>query len=143
MHDPMFLALEVRPIRLDVWHDEPGGHDAFTVCGHPPRGAARLWWTVRHGRHLHFRFWPYLRIRRWIKDRCADCGRGFLWKDARHSYQSSAEGQVWHDTCMSLRHVRGQLDDLTALVRLKADSNAKWRAEYRLAGLDQKEGEKS
>ncbi len=135
MHDPSFLAIEVRPIRLDVWHDEPGGHDAFTVCGHPPQdGLPRLAWTVRHARHLHYRWWPYLLVHRWIFDRCADCGRRFLWRDARHSYQGS--DQVWHDVCMSLRHVRGQLDDITAYVRAEADANARWRVEYRLKSLE-------
>jgi hypothetical protein len=138
MHDPTFLVLDVRPIRLDIWHDEPGGADAFTVCGRPPqRGVARLLWTIRHARHLHYRFWPWLKIHRWIVDRCADCGRRFLWKDARHSYQSS--DQVWHDVCMSLRHVRSQLDDLTAHVRGTDDWNTNWRAKYRLENLDRRE----
>jgi hypothetical protein len=140
MHDPTFLALEVRAIRLDVWHDEPGGADAFTVCGYPPqRPMPRLRWTIRHARHLHYRFWPYLRIRRWIGDHCAECGRRFLWRDARHGYQGSNE--VYHDGCMSLRHVRGQLDDITGYVRGTADSNARWRVEYRLKGFDAKEAQ--
>lgn len=134
MHDPSFLALDLRWIRLDVWHDEPGGADAFTVCGHPTR--ARLLWTLRHARHLRLRWWPYLNVRRWIKDRCAGCGRRFLWRDARHSYQST--DKVWHDPCMSLRHVRGQLDDVTGYLRGTADSNARWRVEYRLKGLDER-----
>jgi hypothetical protein len=135
MHDPSFLALDVRPIRLDIWHDEPGGADAFTVCGRPPqRGVARIRWVLRHARHLHFRWWPYLRVRRWIVDRCAGCNRRFLWRDARHSYQGT--NKVWHDPCMSLRHVRGQLDDITGYLRGTADSNARWRVEYRLKNLD-------
>jgi hypothetical protein len=138
MHDPSFLAYGLDLIRLDVWHDEPGGADAFTVCGHPPqRGVARLRWTVRHARHLHYRFWPYLRVHRWIRDRCADCGRRFLWRDARHSYPSG--DAVYHDPCMSLRHVRGQLDDITGYLRGTADSNARWRVEYRLKNLDGRE----
>ncbi len=137
MHDPTFLARDIRLIRLDIWHDEPGGHDAHTVCGHPPQaGIARLAWTVRHARHLRLRFWPYLKVRRWIKDRCAECGRRFLWSDARHGYQSS--DAVYHDQCMNLRHVRSQLDDITGYLRGTADSNARWRVEYRLKGLDDK-----
>jgi len=38
--------------------------------------------------------------------------------------------------CMSLRHVRSQLEDLTGYVHGTADDNARWRAEYRLKGLD-------
>lgn len=138
MHDPSTLLFDIRPIRLDVWHDEPSGHDSGTVCGHPPmRTAARLLWTIRHARHLHYRFWPYLRIQRWIIHRCADCGRRFLWRDARHSYQGT--DKVWHSQCMSLLHVRGMLDDLTGYVRGTADSDARWRVEYRLKGLDESE----
>jgi hypothetical protein len=134
MHDPSFLALDIRVIRLDIWHDEPGGADAFTVCGRPPqRGIARLRWTVQHARHLRYRFWPYLKVRRWTRDRCDGCGRRFLWRDSRHSYQGT--DKVWHDPCMSLRHVRAQLDDLTAHVRGIADWDTSWRAKYRLEGL--------
>lgn len=136
MHDPSFLVAEIRLIRLDIWHDEPGGRDAFAVCGHPPRGgAARLMWTLRHARHLHYRLWPYLLVRRWITDRCAECGRRFLWRDARHGYQSS--DAVYHDQCMSLRHVRSQLSDITGYLLATADDNARWRVEYRLRYLDQ------
>lgn len=135
MHDPMFVLFGLRRIGLDVWHTEPGGHDTFAVCGHPPTaGIGRLWWSVRHARHLHFRFWPYLKVRRWVEDHCAECGRRFLWKDARHSYQSS--DQVYHEQCMSLRHVRGQLDDLTGYVLCTADSTTRWRAQHRLDNLD-------
>ena len=140
MHDPSTLILAIRPLNLDVWHDEPGGHDSGEVCGHAPHSlAARLWWTLRHARHLHYRFWPYLHVKRWIVDRCDGCGHRFRWKEGRHSYQST--DRVWHDPCMSLRHVRGQLDDLTGYVRLTADENARWRAQYRLKGLDAREAE--
>jgi hypothetical protein len=132
MHDPLVLLFEVPVIRLDVWHREPGGHDAFEVCGHPPyrRRIARLAWTVRHARHLHLRWWPAFKVRRWITDRCDHCGHRFRWREARHSYQST--DRMWHETCMSLRHVRGQLADLTGYVLGTADPNARWRAGYRL-----------
>lgn len=134
MHDPSHLVFDIRPIRLDIWHDEPGGHDAGTVCGYSPMPIpARIWWTIQHARHLHYRFWPYLRIHRWITHRCADCGRRFLWKDVRHGYQSS--DKVWHAVCMTLRGVRSDLDDLTAHVRGTDDWNTNWRAKYRLERL--------
>lgn len=135
MHDPSLLVFDVRLVRLDVWHDEPGGRDSGEVCGHAPmRLGPRAAWTVRHARHLHFRFWPYLNIRRWIRDHCDECGRRFLWKDARHSYQGT--DKVWHGQCMDLRHVRSQLAELTAYAQGdEMDSNARWRVEYRLKGL--------
>jgi hypothetical protein len=134
MHDSSLLLYGVPVLKLDVWHDEPDGHDATEVCGHPPHGVRRLVWAVRHARHLHFRWWRYLNVKRWIVDRCDHCGRRFLWKDSRNSYQSS--DRVWHDTCMSLRHVRSQLDDLTGYVLATADSNARWRATYRLEQIE-------
>lgn len=137
MHDPSVLVAHLRLIDLDIWHDEPGGHDSGEVCGRMPRGVRLAWWTIRHARHLHLRFWPYLKIKRWIVDRCADCGRRFLWRDARHSYQST--DKVWHDVCMSLRHVRSQLDDITGYVLGTADDNARWRTEYRLKGVEEGE----
>jgi hypothetical protein len=133
----MVLIADVPLIKLDVWHVEPGDHDAFEVCGHPPRGLARAAWTVRHARHLHYRWWPYLNVKQWVVDRCDHCGQRFRWREARHSYQST--DRVWHDPCMSLRHVRSQLDDITGYLRGTADSNARWRVEYRLKNLDQAE----
>jgi hypothetical protein len=57
-----------------------------------------------------------------------------FWNDSRHGYMSSDD--VYHDKCMTLRHVRGQLDDLTKFVQFEADDNAKFRVEYRLKHLD-------
>lgn len=136
MHDPEFLLYDVPLIKLDVWHREPGGRDAFEVCGHAPnRGPARLAWMVRHARHLRLTWRRYRNVKRWIVDRCEDCGHRFRWKEARYSYQSS-ERAVWHDPCMSLRSVRSHLDDLTGYVLATANSNARWRATYRLEQIE-------
>lgn len=139
MHDPDVLLFEVPVLKLDVWHQEPGGHDAFEVCGHAPRGARRFAWTLRHARHLHLRWWRYLNVKRWIVDRCDHCGKRFRWKESRNSYQST--DRVWHDVCMSLRHVRNDLDDLTGYVLGTADSNARWRANRRLEHVERKSKE--
>lgn len=135
MHDPDVLAFDIRWLGLDIWHSEPGGHDSATICGHMPRSTrARVWWTMRHSNHLRYRWWPAVNIRRWIVDRCDHCGRRFRWREERHSYQGT--DRVWHDVCMSLRHVQGHLDDLTRYVQGTADWNTRWRAEYRLKGLE-------
>lgn len=140
MHDPEFLLYDVPLIKLDIWHREPGGHDAFAVCGHAPnRGPSRLAWMVRHLRHLrHLRLnWRrYQKVKRWIADRCDHCGQRFRWKESRNSYQST--DRVWHDVCMTLGRVRNDLDDLTGYVLGTADSSARWRANRRLEHLEQK-----
>lgn len=135
MHEPKVLLWDIRPLRLDVWHVEPDGHDSGEVCGHwKNTRRAEIAFALRHWRHLQLRWWPYRKVRRWLRDRCAECGRRFFWKgDARHGYMGSDE--VYHDTCMSLRHVRGQLGDLTGHVLGTADWNANRRAEYRLKGI--------
>lgn len=132
MHDPDVLLFDA--LSLDIWHHEPNGHDSGAVCGHHPMPIpARLVWAIRHISHLRLRWWPYLNVRRWIVDRCDHCGRRFRWREPRHSYQCT--DRVWHDVCMSLRHVRGDLDDLTGYILGTADSNAQWRAEYRLKNI--------
>lgn len=135
MHDPLVLLFHVKPINLDIWHVEPNGHDSGGVCGHHPMPTRRrILWAVRHVQHLHFRFWPYLNVKRWIVERCDGCGRRFRWKEGRFSYQST--NKVWHDPCMSLGIVRGQLEDMTDYLRGVADDNARWRVEYRLKNYE-------
>jgi hypothetical protein len=133
MHDPSVLVFDVPLLRLDVWHDEPNGADSGTVCkGH--RSSDLTWpnvrWAWTHRSHLHYRWWPYLRVNRWLTDHCVECGRRFFWKDERHGYMSG--DRPYHRQCMSLRHVRSERDDLTGYVRGTADWNARWRVEYRL-----------
>jgi hypothetical protein len=135
MHDPLMMLFRVKLIRLDIWHREPGGHDAGEVCGPPPNsGPSAWWWYLRHVRHWHPRWWPVFRVRKWITDRCDHCGRRFRWREARFSYIST--DKVWHDPCMALRHVRSQLDDITRYVMATADDTTRWRVEYRLKHLD-------
>jgi hypothetical protein len=136
MHDPEFVLYDVPLINLDIWHREPGGNDASAVCGYAPnRGPRRLVWAVRHVRHWRLTWRPYRWVKQWLTDRCDGCGRRFGFREARNSYQSS-ERRVWHDPCMSLRHVSGQLDDLTGYVLATADKNARWRATHRLEQIE-------
>jgi hypothetical protein len=137
MHDPDVVALEIRRV-VTIWHREPGGHDSGEVCRHwkrQPDGTVKVvngWrWHVRHWRiQVHLA----QRIHQWLTHRCDGCGRRFGYREDRYSYMST--DKVWHDPCMSLRHVRAQLDDLTGLVLATADDNARWRANHRLEGLE-------
>lgn len=135
MDDPLVLLAAIAAVKLDIWHREPGGHGHGEVCGYPPHGVRRALWTGRHITHLHLRWKPYLNVRRWIVDRCEGCGQRFRWRETRSSYQSS-ERAVWHDPCMSLRQVKGQLNDITEYFQATADPNMRWRVENRIKHLD-------
>lgn len=129
------LVFTVPGLRLDIRHREPGDRAPGQGCGRRPKAmAARLAWAARHAGHLRLRWRPAVTLARWIIDRCADCGQRFHCGEARHSYESS--DRVWHEPCMTLRHVRSQLDDLTAYVQFTDDRTARWRAERRLQHLD-------
>jgi hypothetical protein len=153
MHDPKVLVFDVPPcthrprgwptwLTLDVWHDEPGGQDSGVVCK-GLRSSDLSWrnvrWAWQHRAHLSYRFWPYLTVKRWLTDRCGECGRRFFWKDARFGYMNGKDS--YHDQCMSLRHARGQLDDLTRYVLAEADETTRWRVEYRLKNLEAPDGD--
>lgn len=128
------------PAWVTVWHVEPKGHDGGSICkgmGGSELTLHNVMWAIRHWRHLQINVEPYLRVRRWLLDRCEGCGHRFRWKrDARHSYMGT--DKVWHDPCMSLRHVRSQLDDLTKYLQATADETTRWRVEYRLKGIEEK-----
>lgn len=146
MHDPMVVVFDVPPYSVrrrlpkfldwsvTVWHHEPDGKDSGQVCKgmySSDLSVHNLLWAWRHRDHVRLQWsWLGTRVRRWIIDRCGECGRRFLWKDARFGYMSGTEH--YHGVCMDLRHVRGELDDLTGYVRNEADNNARWRVEYRL-----------
>jgi len=137
MHDPSTLLFDIPWVRLDIWHDEPSGCDAGTVCADLPNDSVlEVICAVKHWPHLRFRWRPYLKVKRWLTERCAECDRRFFWKDSRTGYMGSDE--VFHSTCMSLRQVRNDLRDLTDLVSGEGDYNSNWRARYRLDNLHQK-----
>lgn len=116
-----------------VWHVEPDGHDSGTICK-GMRGsqltAHNVRWAWKHRRHLEVHFGFTRKVKRWLRDRCAECGDRFRWKQSRRSYMST--DKVWHDKCMSLRHVRGQLDDALACLAFDADDTTRWRVERQL-----------
>lgn len=116
-----------------VWHVEPGGHDSGEVCKHWIDGKHSNAWRW-HVHHWSIQVIPYRRVRNWLFQRCGECGRRFFWKDSRHGYMSS--DTVYHDRCMTLRHVQYQLDDATKVLQGRADNTECWRVGYRLENLD-------
>lgn len=114
-----------------VWHNEPEGRDSGSTCK-GMKGSDFNWhnvrWAFRHRKHLSIHFGFSRRVKRWLHDRCESCGKRFRWKgDARCGYMSS--DKVWHDACMSLMHVRSQLDDAYKVFVGIADDNERWRVE--------------
>jgi len=127
---------------LEVWHEEPDGRDAHTVCK-GQRGSQLTWhnvkWAWVHRRHLNIYSPPVRRVVRWRKDRCGECGQPFRWKGDSRTGVGWESREVLHSPCASLRHVRSQLKDATAVLQFTADDNARWRVEYRLKQLESTE----
>lgn len=101
---------------VDVWHREPAGRDALTVCSR--RGGRWRW----HIHHWHIRFWPAFNARKWALLRCDECGRGARWGYAWHSttWEKGNRVRHWkvlHGECSGLRHLRRQVEQDTELIR--------------------------
>lgn len=114
------------PTLIEAWHHEPGGGDMGTVCNYRDRD---IWWIFKHWSHLHWRLMPYLRIKRWLFDRCEDCGKRFRWGEARFGTGWDSPGLL-HDACHRVRHLRGQVADLAKYVRGEANQTEQWRVRY-------------
>jgi hypothetical protein len=99
------------PGMITVWHNEPGGADAFEVCRH---GSRWKW----HVHHWSIQFSPWQHFRRWAFTRCEWCGGphrkgdavnvGRGWYDgprAQHWWQS--ESGLYHGDCFSVDSAHG------------------------------------
>lgn len=65
------------PCFITVWHREPGGHDALSICRRRTRQADGTWHYSR-GWKLHVHHWsvqvgPLQKARRWLLTRCTIC----------------------------------------------------------------------
>ena len=59
-------------------------------------------------------------VRRWLTDRCEECGHRFHWKrDARHSF-GNRDGKVWHSPCIGLVTWRTKAEERLAVIDLMA-----------------------
>ena len=105
MHDPLIQAFTIRrpwPMRrhnparswwwpplITIWHREPGGHNAGTIC------------TLRdnrwraHVHHWHLQVHPTQQLKRWLWSRCAWCGGRFRWGAAPASLDRDGPGPRW------------------------------------------------
>lgn len=99
------------PSIVTIWHVEPGGRDAFTVCKHRSRWRWHVW-------HWRLQLPPLQALRRWALTRCAWCGgksrrgavvncshqwdgpRGRWWQGEPGLYHGGCSGiATAHQTC--------------------------------------------
>lgn len=108
---------------ITVWHVEPGGRDALSVCGYDADGRR----NIRSGRwRWHIRHWkiqvsPLQRWRRALLTRCEECGRrgspniSHQWdRDHRQRWWKGERG-LYHLQCSSLRTLRNAQADADRL----------------------------
>lgn len=110
------------PALVTVWHVEPKGHDSGTVCKHARR------WEDEHGEwhykslngwrwhvwHWHIQIPPVQTVKRFLFERCIECGRRFPWGYAPVSHQWDGPPTRWfrinrrsyHHECSALVHTR-------------------------------------
>lgn len=124
MHDPLVVAFEIRrpwPTRRDrsgwrhwpsivtVWHREPGGHDALTICRKRTQRADGTW-RLSSGWRWHIHHWkiqvPALQeLRRRLLTRCTWCGGPSRKGDAVNvSHQWGGKRGPWWRGARGLYH---------------------------------------
>lgn len=113
------------PSFITVWHQEPGGHDALTICRtrtQRPDGT----WTYTKGWRWHVRHWriqvsPLQNLRRRLLTKCEECGRkggpniSHQWDGERGPWWRGERG-LFHRECSSLIHLRRQKDQDETLI---------------------------
>ncbi len=125
MHDPLVVAFEIRrpwpqrtargwywPTLITIWHREPGGHDAGTICPHYDKPTARRLngWRF-HIHHWRLQIRPLQKLRRRLLTRCAWCnGRhrpgdpvdvGHSWAGRRGRWWRGELG-LYHQDCSAV-----------------------------------------
>lgn len=93
------------PSLITIWHVEPGGHDAFTICKHKSRWKWHLW-------HWKIQIHPLQRLRRWALTRCEWCGgrsrKGDYVDTTNHWGREPGkwwigERNLFHSDCLSVK----------------------------------------
>jgi hypothetical protein len=109
------------PAIVIVWHVEPGGRDALSVCQHRYRDRQGNW-KFSHGwrwhvHHWQFQFPPLQHLRRYALTRCAWCGGrsrkgdpvnvSHQWDGPRGHWWKGEPG-LFHSDCSSVMHAQGK-----------------------------------
>lgn len=114
------------PALITIWHEEPGGRDALTVCRTRVQKADGSW-RYSKGWHWHVHHWsiqvhPLQALRRALLTRCAECGRkgspniSHQWDGDRGRWWRGEPG-LYHSQCSSLHHLRRVKDQDEAVIR--------------------------
>lgn len=99
------------PGLITVWHREPNGADALTVCGRDADGRRIDSWRW-HVRHWRIQIHPAQTFRRWLLTRCEWCGgksRNGSRVNVSHSWDGErspwwrGERGLFHMDCSSVR----------------------------------------
>lgn len=118
MHSPEVVVADVnlwprsrlrhwRPAAT-IWHMEPGGADALSVCGRSPDGTRHDRWKW-HVHHWRITFPPLKQLRRRLLTRCEYCGGRstrtrpvnctYHWEDPPSHWWQGEKG-LHHAECM-------------------------------------------
>lgn len=115
------------PSLITVWHVEPGGRDALTVCRPRPTKRPDGTWHYSRRWHWHVHHWhiqiPSLQhLRRALLTRCEECGRkgspnvSHQWDRERGRWWQGERG-LYHGQCSGLISMRCQQKIDEALIR--------------------------
>lgn len=105
------------PPLVTIWHREPGGADALSVCRQRWQDKNGQWHLSRgwrwHVRHWHIQFHPAQNFRRWALTRCEWCGGrsrkgdpvniSRQWDGPRGRWWRGEPG-LFHQDCSSVEH---------------------------------------
>jgi hypothetical protein len=137
------------PSFITVWHVEPGGADAFTVCQRREKDADGTWrYNGRWKWHIHhwkIQVHPLQRLRRAFLTRCEECGRkgspnvshqwdlerGPWWRGERGLYHMECSGLL--DLRRTQKYDEELIRGLVAEIRVRTDEDIEEIAE-RLTG---------
>lgn len=116
-HFAYFNGVELYwPSIIDVWHMEPGGKDALSVCQKVEKDENGTW---HYSKGWQFHFWHYkiswsfiYGWRRWLFTRCAECGgasrKGHVVNVSSGGWDGNAKTPLWcgeiklfHSECYS------------------------------------------
>ena len=109
------------PSMVTIWHVEPHGRDALSVCRHRYRTADGKYYFSQgwrwHVHHWHLQLPPLQHLRRWLLTRCAWCGgrsRKSDYVNISHQWGGTpshwwqGEAGLFHSDCSSVQNAQGK-----------------------------------